>query len=202
MTGDEDPQALEGRARRRKPRRGPKRATPESLERAARHYLERYATSSANLKRVLHNRVLRAERAHGPDDGSAMAAIDGIVARLVEVGAVDDRLYAESLARSQARKGASRRAILARLTAKGLSPADREHALAQLAEETADPELTAAIAYARRRRLGPYRPEPQRTERRDRDLAALCRRGFALDLAVKVIDAADAVTLEEEADRA
>ena len=182
----------------RKRRRGPAPATPESLERAARHYLERYASSSAHLRRLLRARVARAQRVHGPDDGAALAAIEPIVQSLIEAGALDDRAYAESLARSQARKGASRRAILARLAAKGLGPTEREAALARLAEESTDPELEAAVAYARRRRLGPYRAAPEREGRRERDLAALSRRGFALDLARKVIDAPDAEMLDEE----
>jgi regulatory protein len=184
-------------------RRGPAPISPEALEHAARRYLERYATSSAHLKRILFNRVRRAERLHGPDDGpldveAALAAIESIVARLVAAGALDDRAYAESLARSQLRKGASRRAIQARLAAKGLGPAERASALAGLAETHDDPEIAAAVAYARRRRLGPFRPPGQREERRERDLAALSRRGFAPGLALRVIDAEDAEALEGE----
>ena len=61
-------------------------------------------------------------------------------------------------------------------------------------------ELKAAAAFARRRRLGPYRTK-DREPNRLRDLAALARAGFAYDLARKVIDAADpdalAGTLDE-----
>jgi regulatory protein len=52
---------------------------------------------------------------------------------------------------------------------------------------------TAAWRYARRRRLGPYRTK-ERAEKRERDVAALCRAGFGFSLAAKVIDG----SLEDE----
>ena len=71
-------------------------------------------------------------------------------------------------------------------------------ALAVLRDQTADPDLAAAIAYARRRRIGPYRTRGDREERRERDLAALARQGFGYDIARRVIDAHDPEDLEEE----
>ncbi|MGH6947427.1 MAG: regulatory protein RecX, partial [Kiloniellales bacterium] len=62
-----------------------------------------------------------------------------------------------------------------------------------------EPELKAALAFARRRRLGPYRAEPDRAGRRERDLAALARQGFAYELARRVIDCRDPAALEDEA---
>ena len=63
-------------------------------------------------------------------------------------------------------------------------------------EEGGDAELAAAIAFARRRRLGPWRLPEQRPDRRLRDLAALGRQGFSGTLARKVIDAEDIEALE------
>jgi len=51
-----------------------------------------------------------------------------------------------------------------------------------------DPNLAAAAAYARRRRLGPFRRPDQRDEKRDKDLAALARQGFGYDTATRIID--------------
>ena len=57
-------------------------------------------------------------------------------------------------------------------------------------------EWQAAVALARRRRLGPFR-QKDRKEHRDRDLAAMARGGFEYQLARKVIDATDADALDE-----
>ena len=58
-------------------------------------------------------------------------------------------------------------------------------------------ELAAAIALARRRKLGPYRAEKDRKDRRLKDLAAMARGGFDYQLARKVIDAVDPDTLDD-----
>ena len=64
-------------------------------------------------------------------------------------------------------------------------------ALDTLEAETPHPERTAAINLARRRRLGPFRPDAERAARRDKDLAVLARAGFPRDLSCRVIDAPD-----------
>jgi len=72
-------------------------------------------------------------------------------------------------------------------------------ALGLLREAMAEPDLAAALAFARRRRLGPYRASAARGAHRTRDLAALGRQGFAYALARRVIEAADLADLEAEA---
>ena len=49
--------------RQMKPRQPPKPPTQERLEKAALHYLERYAASSEGVRRVLMRKVERAARA-------------------------------------------------------------------------------------------------------------------------------------------
>ncbi|HZW47967.1 MAG TPA: regulatory protein RecX, partial [Microvirga sp.] len=50
-----------------------------------------------------------------------------------------------------------------------------------------DDEERAARAFARRRKLGPYRPG-ERVPYRDKDLAAMARAGFRFDVARSIID--------------
>jgi len=72
-------------------------------------------------------------------------------------------------------------------------------ALAALAEQAAEPDLAAALAYARRRRIGPYRGGPADPAARERELAALGRRGFTYETARRVVEATSIETLEAEA---
>ncbi len=174
------------------------KATPETLERAARAHLERYAASAEHLRRLLLARVARSARVHGTDPEAGAAAVDAIVARHLEAGVLDDAAYAAGQVRRLHRTGASARAIRWKLSAKGVDPGLIAEALQALEAEAADPELEAALNYARRRRLGPFRPAPDRGARRDKDLAALDRRGFDLEVARRVIDADDPATLERE----
>jgi regulatory protein len=61
-------------------------------------------------------------------------------------------------------------------------------AIAGLEEELPDAEFAAARAYAKRRRLGAYRARRDETpERRRKDLMAMARSGFALDLARRAL---------------
>ena len=69
-----------------------------------------------------------------------------------------------------------------------------------VARPTTLDQCRTALRYARRRRLGPYRPDGERAERRARDLAALDRQGFGYAVACRVIDAEDLDELEQEAE--
>src|SRR3546814_10996461 len=76
--------------------------------------------------------------------------------------------------------------IRARLSAKAVPSGLVETALAEQLQDSSDVELRAALRYARRRRLGPFRLESgpdDRAERRERDLAAPGRRGFDYETA-------------------
>lgn len=194
-----DSETRPGTEKRAAGRKLPKKATPGYLERAALFYLDRYATSADNLRRVLRRKVARSAWAHGTDPAAGEAAIDTLIARFLGAGLLDDARYAETHARSLSRRGQSLRGIRRQLLQKGVGEDEIAAALAGLSDELGDPELAAALAYARRRRLGPFRAGAERPAQRERDLAALARRGFAVDLVLKVIDAESAEELEEEA---
>ncbi len=187
----------------RNKRREPRKATPKYLRNAALYYLQRYASSSAHLRRLLLAKVARSARAYDSDPeldaGIGAAAVEALIAELLGAGLLDDARYAVERARILHRRGASTRAIQAGLRAKGIEADDIERALAGLGEEAAEPELAAALAYARKRRLGPYGNPDARADRREKDLAALGRKGFGYDMARRVIDTGDLAELESEA---
>ncbi|MDA1072555.1 MAG: RecX family transcriptional regulator, partial [Proteobacteria bacterium] len=94
-----------------KRRKRPRRITPQYLERAALHHLERYATSSENLRRVLTRKVWKAarlaEEGSAVDEEAAAAWIEAVVEKLQRAGALDDRAYAEGRVVSLRRQGES-----------------------------------------------------------------------------------------------
>ena len=160
----------------------------ERLKRSAVHYLERYASSSANLRRVLERKVLKACQSHERDPADFADMIDAVVEKCVGTGLVNDQAYAETKTASLRRRGGSKRKIEAQLAAKGV---DRQ-TIEDVVQDDPEAELEAAFRFARRRRLGPYRSrtgtsrDPQL--QRDKDLAAMCRAGFSFDHARQVID--------------
>ncbi len=72
--------------------------------------------------------------------------------------------------------------------------------MAARASGPGEPDPAAALACARRRRLGPYRPPTERKPKREKDLASLARAGFAYDIARRVVEAETAEDLERELD--
>ncbi|MCC7049101.1 MAG: RecX family transcriptional regulator [Alphaproteobacteria bacterium] len=176
---------FDGRDRRRKVARP---ATRERLEKAALAYLERYASSAENLRRVLMRRVDRSARLCGTDRAEGAGWVDALIERYRRSGLIDDRTYAEAATRSLRRRGGSARMVRMKLKAKGVDADTVSAALDAASEGDADSEHKAAKAYARRRRLGPYAPAATRKERRMRDLAALARAGFSYDIARRVVD--------------
>lgn len=170
------------------PRVSPLRPAPDeaSLREAALNYLARYATTEAGLRQVLHRRIdLWARQAAGVDDAgeraaAAKASVAGVVARLVELGLLNDAAFAESRARGLALSGRSRRAIAGRLMAKGIDP-DRARAVLPEGDEA---ELVSALILARKRRIGPFRTaEPNQ----NRELGVLARAGFPRDVALRAL---------------
>jgi regulatory protein len=183
---------------RRKPK-GPKKATPDYLEKAALHYLERYASSRANLRRVLMGKVERSARFHGTDREDGARAVEQLLDRLARAGYLDDAAYARGRAVSLHRAGHGAQAIRMKLRQKGVDEDTAWAALESLEDEAEAPELAAALRYARKRRLGPYRTPEQREANAERDMAALARKGFSLDLARQVVLTDDLETLEAQA---
>jgi regulatory protein len=164
-------------------RKPPRKVTEAYLQRAAMAYLERYSSSAENLRRVLRRKVDKRCRLRGEDPAEFHDMIDEVVAKSLRIGLIDDSRYAEARVATLRRRGGSARAIQAKLSAKGV---DRNTIAAALEGEEGDEEQ-AARAFARRRKLGPFRPG-ERAPYRDKDLAAMARAGFRFDVARRIIE--------------
>ncbi len=175
--------------------------TAKYLQNAATFYLERYPSTAEGLRRVLNRRVRKAEMFQAPIMDNVQQAISVIVQKFVDAGMIDDKAFAQTKARALHRRGSSTKLMRQRLQHAGVDAETLAQAMAGLDEElNVDPrqrEWTAAVALARRRKLGPFRPEKDRKDRRAKDLAAMVRGGFDYQLARKVIDAADTDALDE-----
>lgn len=154
-------------------RRTPPRASARGLELAAARYVERYGGTTHRLRAVLRRRMDRDPEA----DPALGEVVEAIVARYAASGQVDDAAFAASRAARLVRRGVAPAVIRGRLLGEGLD------AGAALAEVEGDAALRAACALVRRRRLGPFRPDPDP----EGDLAKLGRAGFPYALARRVL---------------
>jgi regulatory protein len=193
----------EPRSPKKKSRRGPREPgaapTRAALHEAALAYLARGAATAESVRKTLERRTSnwarRAVRAGRDAEGVAADAaaarevIPEIVARLREVGLVNDATFAENRARRMSSAGRSRRAISAHLGQKGVDAATVREAV----PHDAGSELAAAVVFARKRRIGPFfsgeQPEG-RDARREADrkaLGALARAGFDWNVCERVM---------------
>jgi regulatory protein len=163
---------------------------PELLERWALGYLGRYASSAENLRRVL----MRRARRRAPETAQqASGLIDALVARYRQSGLIDDAAYTAGRIQSLHRRGDSLKAIRARLAAKGVAAEIVADAVSGLRAGAPDPDLVAACAFARRRRLGPYRRAAADPAR---ELGAFARAGFDRRVAEAVLGCVDIDAVE------
>lgn len=160
-------------ARKRKP------LNAERLHELALFYVGKFATTRSKLSAYL-NRKLR-ERGW---EGEATPDVDRLVQRLAASGLVDDALYALSKSRSLSERGYGVARVRQSLRAAGVGEEDG----AAAHELAADEAASAALRFARRRRIGPFADAvPDRAER-ERALAAMVRAGHGFDLAKAVVD--------------
>ena len=125
-------------------RRPPPKITASYLENASLHYLERFSSSRANLRRILMRKVDRSLAHHGGEAAELAPLVDAVIAKLAGLGYLDDGAYAETKVRTLHRRGGSLRTIRATLAAKGVEADTAEAALATLSEAGPDPDRAAA----------------------------------------------------------
>ena len=183
----------DGHATRRRTRRTPKPLDRVRLNDLALHYVARFATSSGKLETYLR-RKLRERGWEGEEEPD----VPGLVTRFAEKGYVDDETYARMKAGGLLARGYGARRVEEKLRADGL-----EEDLRQANAPGEWEARNAVLAYARRRRFGPFAnlaegegPE-QAHKRREKQLAALMRAGHSFDHARRVVEIADIGELEE-----
>ena len=164
-------------------RRSPRRPAPPldtaALEALALRYVERFATTRGKLAAYLARKVRERGWEGAPADPRAIAE------RMAQAGYVDDRAFAEARARSLARRGFGVRRVGQALRAARVGDDD---AVAAMEAEDSD-ALAVALAYARRRRIGPFARGAVDDRQRQRDLAALLRAGHDFTIARRIVAA-------------
>lgn len=151
-----------------------------ALERLALRYVGRYATTRAKLTAYLHRKVME----HG-SSGDMRRPIESIITRFAGLGYVDDRLFGEARAASLQRRGYGGRRIDAALRQAGIEEEDR-HQICNQADENA---WESALAFARRRRIGPFATDVQDQDARRKAFAAMLRAGHDMDMARRIVQA-------------
>ncbi len=176
----------------RRKRRTPKPLDRVRIEELALAYVARFATSAGKLEAYLHRKL----RERGWD-GEGDPDIEALVARFVEKSYVDDAVYGRAKAQGLLARGYGARRVDQALKAADIGEGLR----AELGPDESE-RREAAVAFARRRRFGPFdAAEPRdvdaRHKLREKRLAAMLRAGHDFDAARRVLDAATIEELEQ-----
>lgn len=164
----------------------PRRPAPPldgpALDRLALRYVERFATTRAKLTRYLARKIV--ERGWAEDAARVDPA--AVAARMAELSYVDDAAWAEAKAGSLGRRGYGPRRVAEALRAAGVGDDDAAPARAESDAQA----IAAAVAFARRRRIGPFARDG--ADRHDRDarqkaLAAMLRAGHDMRLSRHIL---------------
>ena len=147
-----------------------------SLDRLALRYVERFATTRSRLAQYLVRKI----RERGWD--GAPADPDALAEKLAELGYIDDRAFGEARAAAMGRRGLGKRRVTGALHQAGIVEADRD-AIVPAVEDRA---LETALAFARRRRIGPFAAVRAERPEREKQIAAMIRGGHDFTLSRRI----------------
>ena len=161
-------------------------------------YVGRFATSEARLARYLGRKLFE----RGWDgEGASSDAVAAAVAKCARLGFVDDAAFAQQRGGALGRRGLGERRLRAQLSVDGIKP----DIAAPVLENARDDRLVTALAFARRRRLGPYGSGlPADPKGRDKILGAFLRAGHDAATARRIMAIApgdEAALAELDAER-
>ena len=172
----------------RRERRVPPPLDTATLEQLALRYVERFATTQGKLCDYLRRKVR--ERGWTGE----FVDVTQIAARFAELGYVDDRGYAEMKTASLARRGYGERRIAAALHAARIGAQDAQNAV----DQVRDAALDHALAFARRKRIGPFATAPVDEDQRRKQLAAMVRAGHSFALSARIVRLIDEQDLNDD----
>lgn len=163
-----------------------RKMTKTRLQNIALYYLERFDSSTANLRQVLKRRVSDYAR-NDADFNQAEADewIDEITSHFEELGYLNDNRYAEFKIDNYLLAGKPERYIRQKMQQKGVS----EDVIDQILQNREFDEAEMAKRFAAKKKIGPFRfDEESRRANRQKDLATLVRAGFKYELSLQIIE--------------
>ncbi|MBU7580987.1 MAG: RecX family transcriptional regulator [Porphyrobacter sp.] len=172
--------------------------TEAKLRDLALHYAARFASTGARLEAYLMRKIRERGLAEDADGRRRDVDVPALVARLVELGYVDDDAYARMRARDLGARGYGARRVEETLRHAGVGEGLRRlHAPGEAASRR------AAALMARKRRLGPFGAAPDGSDplaqrkAHEKAVAAMLRAGHQYDHVKAILGASSAADVEE-----
>lgn len=164
----------------------------KKIEAKAFWYLERYASSSKNLKDYLRKKVRDTDLNHDSE-----LIISQIINNLEKQNILNDGIFSESKAKTFINKGWSLSKIKFRLKQLGINNETIDICIENIKTEEADIELIAASKLVKKRFIGSFRRKELDDKLKNREFGILARAGFNYALSKKVLYDLSADEIEE-----
>lgn len=149
-----------------------------ALERLALAYVGRYATTRKKLSDYLMRKI----RERGWE-GEGEPPVEPIVTQMVERRYIDDQAFAQMKSEGLTRRGYGPGRVRLALRLAGISDEDGHDAMTASDASAMD----AALAFARRKRLGPFSTHAHDPALQQKALAAMCRAGHGFEIARQIL---------------
>ncbi len=173
-------------------KRVPKKITENYLHNSGLYYLQRFAASKAHFKSVMMRKVRRSCQYYpeqNPEECRAL--VDALADKFQAAGLLNEDLYLQAAATSLRRQGRSAKAIRARLFSKGFKSEQIDESLQKMSDlenkSMHDLELEAALRFARKKKIGRFRPKTADVYDSKKELGALARAGFSYEISRQVL---------------
>ena len=162
-------------------------ATIDDIRKYAYSYLEKYSPSKQQLKTYLFKKIVK--RGYKISDKKGlMHLIEEVILTLENQKFINDKYYSDSKAKFFLKKGYSLNKIRYSLINKGIDERYINASISKIKENETDPDFFSAIKVCKKRRIGPYREEGNRSLFFKKDISILARSGFSYELSKKVLN--------------
>lgn len=164
----------------------------KKIESKAFWYLERYASSSKNLRDYLRKKVRDTEL-----NQDSEVIINQIITNLEKQNILNDAVFSESKSRTFINKGWSLSKIKFRLKQLGINSETIEICIDNIKAEESDIEIIAASKLVKKRSIGPFRRKKLDEKLKNKEYGILARAGFNYALSKKLLYDLSAKEIED-----
>ncbi len=162
-------------------------ATVEEMRNLSFSYLEKYSPSKQQLKTYLLKKYLKFSNPKNKKK-DLIDLIDVVLLDLEKSNFISDKYYSDTKAKSLIQRGSSINKIRNYLISKGVNSQYIKETISKINEENDNQDFFSAIKICKKKRIGPSRPEDNRSLFYKKDISILARNGFDFETSKKVMD--------------
>jgi regulatory protein len=171
----------------RKAPRKPKKISETYLHNAGLYYLQRYAASSAQFRKVMRRKIMKSCRVHSDQNlEECYEMLERLIVKFNEVGLLNDEVYTTAKVKTLRRQGRSQKYIHAKMYEKGIDSDLTAKHLSDIDGDVYQAEIDAARIFARKRKFKAF-DDIKDGNLYKKALGAFARAGFSYDVAQAVL---------------